>query len=477
MKGAPGRLARLRGAGFDRLFPLAFALVYALVALGVHLAWFPVGDLAVESDYYGELATAAQKLAQGQFSVANYPFKGPLTSFALVALHPLSGGDWYLTGVLLNALCAAVGLWLVYGLVRRLYDRRVAVGATVGVGLTFEFFLHAHKGSSDLLFFTLVTGACALLVTERWSPRRLVGAGVLGGLAMLTRYNGLIVPAAGAAVLLLVDPARLPWPRRWRAVALVAGAFAATVAPWYLANLLQSGRPLATHNLQAIFVEEVLGAGTASDDAWPGPRSLPALVAAAPGRVAATWLANVPRHLGLDLRTLLWPLAALLVALGLLRLALQRPTRAQAALLVFALVYFLAMCPVYYQPRFFLPLLPAYFALAWSVVAGAARRGATLRGASRIRLVTRPPPGRRGRRGRGRRARRDERAAAAHPGRAERYYYRQRPLFVLTAAPAVRDAAARAGVRTVLAAQARTCRSTPASTTGSTRRNPAAAPT
>ncbi|MBU1071783.1 hypothetical protein KKG45_00900, partial [bacterium] len=125
---------------FDRYFPLIYAAVYAAVALAVQLAWFPVGDLGVETDFYGDLVIAAQRLWHGEFSVLNYPYKGPLTSFALVGVHAvvsLLGGDWYRSGVTLNLICAALFLILLYRLLLRTFNRRVAICATMGVSLAF----------------------------------------------------------------------------------------------------------------------------------------------------------------------------------------------------------------------------------------------------------------------------------------------------------------------------------------------------
>jgi hypothetical protein len=93
------------------------SVIYALTAFVVHLKWFPIGDLGVESDFYAELVVSAQRLASGDFAVANYPFKGPLYSFLLVAVHSIAGlfgSDWYRSAVLLNAICSAASLVVLF---------------------------------------------------------------------------------------------------------------------------------------------------------------------------------------------------------------------------------------------------------------------------------------------------------------------------------------------------------------------------
>ncbi len=358
---------------FDRLFPLLYAVVYAAAALAVQLAWFPVGDLGTESDFYGDLVIAAQRLWQGEFSVSYYPFKGPLTSFALVGVHAvvsLLGGDWYRSGVTLNLICAASVLILLYRLLLRTFNRRVAVCATIGVSLAFEFFLHAHKATSDLLFLLLCYLAFERLTKRGWSLTRLAAAGALGGLAFLTRYNGLIVPLAGVLVVLMVNRERQVWRRRLLGAVVHVAAFAVVVAPWYAVNHAQTGRLLATHNLQNIFVEEFYG--VASTDPAPDdrPDSLGGVIRRDPLLFLQRYLSNVPDHLLRELNDSLNNHVTVLLVLGLLRMLLFPPRRRHWALLVFPLVYFLAMCSVYYQPRFAFAVWPGWFAVGFTALAG-----------------------------------------------------------------------------------------------------------
>jgi tetratricopeptide (TPR) repeat protein len=79
-------------------------------------------------------------------------------------------------------------------------------------------------------------------------------------------------------------------------------------------------------------------------------------------------IGNIGVHLWLDFESVLGLSAALLVFVGLLRLVLFPPTRRQLAFYFFPFCYFLAMCLVYHQPRFSLTLLPAYFALGFSLI-------------------------------------------------------------------------------------------------------------
>ena len=354
---------------FDRLFPLVYAVVYVAAALAIQLAWFPIGDLGTESDFYGDFVIAAQRLWAGEFTVQNYPFKGPIYSFALTGVYAvvsLLDGDWYRSGVILNLICAAAFIVLNYRLLLRGFGRRAAVCATVGTSLVFEMFLHAHKATSDLLFLLLCTLAVERLSARGWTWRRLALAGALGGLAFLTRYNGLIVPLAGFLIVLVVNRDRRSWrPRLLGAAAHLAGVLI-VIAPWYAVNYAETGRLLATRGLQNIFVEELHDASVAA----AAPETLADVIRHDPGRVAGRYLANVPDHLRRDLGDSLNGHLTILLVLGVSRLLLFPPRRRHWAFLVFPLLYFLAMCAVYYQPRFTFAAWPGWFVLGFAVLAG-----------------------------------------------------------------------------------------------------------
>ena len=164
----------MRGARFDRIFPVAWGMIYFACGLFVSLRFSPLGDLGVESDFFAELAPAAQRLAAGEFSVANYPFKGPVYSFVLVVVHGLGslfGLGWYRSAVVLNLICAVISLAVLYRLVLRLAGRPAALCTALLTGVVYEFFIQAHKASSDMLYVLLVLLCVDQLVGRRESGR------------------------------------------------------------------------------------------------------------------------------------------------------------------------------------------------------------------------------------------------------------------------------------------------------------------
>lgn len=361
-------VGRELGRSFDIIFPVAYAAVYALIALWVHVKFFPIGDVGVESDFYQGLVVAAQDLWKGNLSVASYPHKGPFYSFAIVFVH-LFGGDWYRNAVVLNLLCAAGSILVLYRLLLRVFDRRLAVTATVSVSLAGEFFMHAHKASSDMLFFLLCFLAIsALLIDSRhWLP--LVGAGAFSAFAFLTRYNGAFLPVVAVFMVLFINPWRWARRRRLIAVAIYLVVFVLICAPWFALSWVETGNLLETDNLRNITQEFYGGPGN-GDVPTEEFSSLGSMIAHDPAHFIKHYLLNIPRHLWLDVSSVVGFPTGVLMVLGLLLLLLVPPTRQQWAFYSFGVGYFLSMCMVFRLPRFAFPVMPMYAALGFSFIVG-----------------------------------------------------------------------------------------------------------
>lgn len=356
----PVRLSR----NFDFLFPIAYAVVYLVAGLYIHFSFFPVGDTGVESDFYSELVVAAQKLWKGNFAVAYYPYKGPFYSFALVFIR-LFVRDWYNSGIVLNLLCAAGSLIVLYRMLLRLFCRNLAALAVVSTSLVYEYFLLSHKASSDMLFFLLCFLAINLLARTGLSWRRFAMAGILSALAFLTRYIGIFLPAGTLLMLFLVNPGREHWKKRVGAFIVYAFLFMAVCSPWFVMNHQQTGAILSTRNVENI-VEEFYG-GTKEHSISPGKfDSVSSLIAHDPGYFFGHFLLNIPRHFWMDMRGTLGIPAGILVMLGLVRLIFIPPSRKRWAFYIYPLCYFLPMCAVFHLRRFSIPITPAYYAIGFS---------------------------------------------------------------------------------------------------------------
>lgn len=129
-------------------------------------------------------------------------------------------------------LVAAIGL--LFLLAERLTGSRLAAGVAAGLALVYPpLVASAHYLWPEPLHLVLFLGLLWILVARAERPLWLVAAGILLGLALLTK--SLLVPFV-PVLLLLPLAAGGSWRRRLLGVALVAGAAALTVAPTVNAN-------------------------------------------------------------------------------------------------------------------------------------------------------------------------------------------------------------------------------------------------
>ena len=182
-------------------------------------------------------------------------FRPPGYPILLAGVYELTGhetkadAERVVAGRVVNALVGTAIVALVGVLALQLFGRRVALVALAVAAVYLPLILVGGALMSEPLFAALLLGALTAAIAHRRSAHRLrwpLLAGVLGGLAILTRANGMIllVPLA-----LAVWDARPRWSRRALAppAALVAVAVL-TVAPWTIRNaeVLHAFVPVST---------------------------------------------------------------------------------------------------------------------------------------------------------------------------------------------------------------------------------------
>jgi uncharacterized membrane protein len=112
----------------------------------------------------------------------------------------------------LSAAAGVATVYVVYRLARMLWDEATALVAALFLALAFVHARDSHFGTTDITMTLLIVMSVSFLVKAHLTgqPRLFVLAGLAGGLATATKYNGafLVVPFVVSQVLQLESPGR-----------------------------------------------------------------------------------------------------------------------------------------------------------------------------------------------------------------------------------------------------------------------------
>ena len=247
----PGEATRYRQEGSQP--PLYYA-VGAAVTAGIDSDDF--ADLVVRNPHarIGVGMTADNQNMYIHSEAQRWPWRGAVLAIHLVRLLSVGMG--------------AGTVWGVYRLGRTLLPGRprVALGAMALTAFNPMFIYVSASVNNDNAITLLGTWALVLMVRllrEGCTPRRLLGLGLVVGLAPIAKVSGLaLLPLAGAALLATaarddLAARRLP---SWRAVLVALGQFAAVLALtlllsgwWYARNVALYSELTGIETMLAIF--------------------------------------------------------------------------------------------------------------------------------------------------------------------------------------------------------------------------------
>jgi hypothetical protein len=214
------------------LFMLA-ASASALVYLGVSAAGgslgFPLDDAWIHQTYARNLGT------RGEFAfVPGQPSGGSTSPLwtALLAIGYVARIDPLVWTYALGTALLGLNAWLVYRLVRRWWPTASVAALAGGILVTVEWHLVWSAGSG---METLLFSACALANFVLAWPAQAGLAGLVTGLAVLARPDGLsLLP-------FLLARGWLSRPRSWRSLLAAASGFGLLFGPYLLFNVSLSG--------------------------------------------------------------------------------------------------------------------------------------------------------------------------------------------------------------------------------------------
>ncbi|MFL5757345.1 MAG: hypothetical protein ACJ77N_13745, partial [Chloroflexota bacterium] len=224
--------------------------------------------------------------------------------------------------------------------------RSFAIGAGIASAVYLPLVLHSTLPDSTMPFAVLVLGGCVLIPRllrdprgARWSDPRLLGLGVLVGLAALTR-NEAVWLALTWVVLVAVTrlPANEPRRTKVRLIGVVAAVSLLVFAPWALRDWLVFGSPLPGQAVTNAF--SVTGFDIF---AWRDAPTLARYLALGPARLLELRVDGLTHNL---VNVLLY-LGPPVSVIGLLALPWQGRDRSLRPLLVVSILTFLVTSLVF----------------------------------------------------------------------------------------------------------------------------------
>ncbi len=210
---------------------LCVVILYASLAASRSFAGYPLDDAWIHQTYARNWAETGQ-LAY----VIGSPSAGstaPLWTLLLSVAYRLRI-DPYVWSLILGVVCLATSAWLLSRLADRLLPDRSLVSWLTGLACVVEWHLvwAAASGMETLLFIVLALA----LIDRVWAKAPGLIIGVLGGLLILTRPEGLLLFALALGVM-LIGSGRVALGE----VGKAALAFAIVLAPGAYFNLQAGG--------------------------------------------------------------------------------------------------------------------------------------------------------------------------------------------------------------------------------------------
>jgi len=227
-----------------RLWGLGFGLPFANArpdepALAGPAVQFLSGDLRPPYFMYPTFLMYVVSLLYFLYWALGRSFTGYATLAAFADSRRQSLAPFFYLSRGVSAVMGTLTVWWTYDLARRVFDDTVAIVAALFLALAFLHVRDSHFGVTDVTMASLIVLTVREIV--RWhqtgDPWRAAAAGLAGGLATSTKYNGLgvYVPFAVATVQRAVET-RSAFRAEWRGLALGTAIFAAVFVVAFLAG-------------------------------------------------------------------------------------------------------------------------------------------------------------------------------------------------------------------------------------------------
>ncbi|MEA3497100.1 MAG: glycosyltransferase family 39 protein [Bacteroidota bacterium] len=337
----------------------SYFLIMAIISFSFH----KIGDYGVETDFFWSYVPQAQNFLDGNIIIDKY--RGPLYPITL-GLFSIILGDFFKTGIFLAILSASLIIYLTYELLKSLFNPLVALITVLLLAVNTTFNLYTYSAGTDMFFNFLITASLFFILKSRkYELKNIIIAAVFGGLAYITRYNGIFIFITVIASILFINIYKLDWKKRSITALIFIVVFAAIISPWGIYTQQKKGKAFFNQNYQNIAYEYLAKDKMSWDEFWyQGNRdkysSLTQVVFQEPGTFFKQLITNSFSHLGKDLGSLIGWHIAIFSIFGLLLLFIHPPDKSRWTFYLANFLFFGVLLLVFYNERFSMFLIPFY---------------------------------------------------------------------------------------------------------------------
>ena len=331
-----------------------------------------IGDYGVETDFYVAYVHQAKELLNGNFIVDQY--RGPVYQLFLAVTGFLFRYDYFSAGKFLNVMSASITLYFTSKIVGSIFNREGAFITVLLVAVNQIFLKYSYTAGTDMLFLAFYTSSLYfILKNDELNFKNLLVAGVLSGLAYLTRYTGI------SLIVFVVLVFLMHFYKKFNITHSFKKSFPAKSLTYYLIPvlILSSIWGIISYQKTGYFINNMNFQNTAltvykpenmSNDEWIHKHqntfnSMRDVVFKELGTFAKKiFLNNFPLYFAKDMSRLLPKYLGILAVFGLIVfiIKLKSQNLLEKYFLLASLIFYFQILLIFYSERFSLPLLPFY---------------------------------------------------------------------------------------------------------------------
>lgn len=368
----PGRrFSKANPLIWDHALPILLCLIYLVVVLYLGRP-YSIGGYN-NSDFYSRYAPDADRIAGGHFPEDT--FGGPGYPVLLMAISGLTG-DHFISGKWISAIAASLCGLVAFYLLRGLFGYWTAILALPIIFVSGRFSELSIDPGTDIPFLLLCLMVIFIFTRNQigdWPKAALTG--VIGGLAYLTRYNGVFLPATCLMGIVVLNSFEAPLLRRLKIAALHMLCFLATISPWLWLNYKHRGSPIYNTNYLNI-ATEFYGYKFNQDGITLAANTFHSfgdVLMYNPKHFLFHYVINIAKTFQKTLSggLVFEPIGILAIA-AIPFVTINRCRKDVALFLLSAVIYFLLMCLNHWESRYYFYLMVCYVGLACHLVVSGA---------------------------------------------------------------------------------------------------------